>query len=125
MGICMMVKRKGTEKIRNFNLSYRGYHILRGEVLKVLDKELGNKFLAMGYDNEFTDDEYVRLANTGLLEFIFHSDFNGILKLKTIKKVSIILSKIELEDREWNRCLNELKNLFYKAIRKGSDIEYL
>ena len=96
MGLCMRTKKKGLENIDRFHISYRFYRILRGEILKALDKELGNKFLTMSYDERFTYDEFVRLANTGLKEFILHSDYNGILKLKTIKKTSKILFKIEL-----------------------------
>lgn len=122
MGLCMRVSRTGDE----WDIGYRGYFLLRYLILREIDENVANvwKNWCLNNGRFFTMEEFKKIYDLKLVDFIAHSDCDGILGRRKVKRTLLGLEKIDFKSEEWKEDFDGLKNIFRIAVENKSSIKY-
>lgn len=122
MALCIGVKKTGDE----WDIGYRGYFILRYLILKEIDENIANVWRNSCIKNGrlLTAEEYKKIYDHKLADFIFHSDCSGLLGRRKVKKTLLALEKIDFKNEDWKDLFDGLKNILRIAVENKSSVEY-
>lgn len=122
MALCIHVKKTGDE----WDIGYRGYFILRYLILKEIDENIADVWRDSCIKNGrlLTVKEYKKIYDYKLADFIFHSDCEGLLGRRKVKKILLGLEKIDFKNEEWKEYFDGLKNILRIAVENKSGIKY-
>lgn len=122
MGLCIGVKKTGDE----WDIGYRGYFILRYLILKEIDENIADVWRDSCIRNGrlLTIEEFKKIYDCKLADFIFHSDCDGLLGRRKVKRTLLALEKIDFKNEEWKDYFDGLKNILRIAAENKSSIRY-
>lgn len=122
MGLCMRVKKTGDE----FDIGYRQYFLLRYLILREVDKDVANvwKDRCLNKGRRLTLEEFKKIYDFKLADFIYHSDCGGLLGRRKVKRTLLALEKIDFKNEEWKDLFDGLKNILRIAVENKSSIKY-
>lgn len=118
MGLCMDIKK--TDYC--FNISYRGFTNMRKEIANVYNQRKGKLYekyiLSLLFDNKekLTFKEFEEMYFGNLQDFMMHSDCDGKLGIRQIKKTLKELEKLDFSNCNYKDEILEMIELFRKAI---------
>lgn len=123
MGLCIQVKKTKDE----FDIGYGGYFSLRYHIIKSIDEKLADiwKKSVLGEISQIPLEDFEKLWKLGLTDFLFHSDCDGLLGRRKVKRTLVALEKINFINEDWKKEFEELKNILRIAIKNKSSIKYL
>lgn len=130
MGLCMSLNLEEFDKEYDVYISYGYYLSFRIKLLNLLDEGLGDQFKdELLFKQEVSENLLERLDKLNLVEFCLHSDCNGKLGLRIIKKTLKTMEKIEIKkedllDDDFYEKLEEVKKIFRKALELHKQIIY-
>ena len=130
MGLCMSLNLKEFDEEYDVNMSYGYYLSFRIKLLNSLDEGLGDQFKdELLFKKEISENLLERLNKLNLIEFCLHSDCDGKLSLRIIKKTLKTMEKIEIKkedllDYDFYEKLEEVKKIFRKALELHRQITY-
>ena len=130
MGLCMSLNLEEFDEKYDVNMSYGYYLSFRIKLLNLLDEGLGNQFKnELLFEQEVSEELLERLNKLNLIEFCLHSDCDGKLSLRIIKKTLKTMEKIEIKkedllDYDFCEKLEEVKKIFRKALELHRQITY-
>lgn len=130
MGLCMSLNLKEFDEEYDVNMSYGYYLSFRIKLLNSLDEGLGDQFKdELLFKKEISENLLERLNKLNLIEFCLHSDCDGKLSLRIIKKTLKTMEKIEIKkedllDYDFCEKLEEVKKIFRKALELHRQITY-
>lgn len=122
MGLCMRVSRTGDE----FDIGYRQYFLLRYLILREVDKNVANvwKDRCLNRGRRLTLEEFKKIYDFKLADFVYHSDCSGLLGRRKVKRTLLALEKIDFKNEEWKDLFDGLKNILRIAAENKSSIKY-
>lgn len=123
MGLCMRVKKSGDA----FYIGYGGYFALRYHIISCIDKDIADKWkkgCIYGKEYYLTLEEFKVLYDSKLTDFLCHSDCDGLLGRRKVKRTLLALEKLNFENKDWEKEFEELKNILRIAVENKSSIEY-
>ena len=130
MGLCMSLNLKEFDEEYDVYMSYGYYLSFRIKLLNSLDEGLGDQFKdELLFKKEISENLLERLNKLNLIEFCLHSDYDGKLGLRIIKKTLKTMEKIEIKkedllDYDFYEKLEEVKKIFRKALELHRQITY-
>lgn len=130
MGLCMSLNLKEFDEEYDVNMSYGYYLSFRIKLLNSLDEGLGDQFKdELLFKKEISENLLEQLNKLNLIEFCLHSDCDGKLSLRIIKKTLKTMEKIEIKkedllDYDFCEKLEEVKKIFRKALELHRQITY-
>lgn len=130
MGLCMSLNLEEFDEEYDVNMSYGYYLSFRIKLLNSLDEGLGDQFKdELLFKKEISENLLERLNKLNLIEFCLHSDCDGKLSLRIIKKTLKTMEKIEIKkedllDYDFCEKLEEVKKIFRKALELHRQITY-
>ena len=130
MGLCMSLNLKEFDEEYDVNMSYGYYLSFRIKLLNSLDEGLGDQFKdELLFKKKISENLLERLNKLNLIEFCLHSDCDGKLSLRIIKKTLKTMEKIEIKkedllDYDFCEKLEEVKKIFRKALELHRQITY-
>ena len=130
MGLCMSLNLEEFDEEYDVNMSYGYYLSFRIKLLNSLDEGLGDQFKdELLFKKEISENLLERLNKLNLIEFCLHSDCDGKLGLRIIKKTLKTMEKIEIKkedllDYDFCEKLEEVKKIFRKALELHRQITY-
>lgn len=122
MGLCIVVNKTGDE----WDIGYRGYFILRYLILKEIDENIADVWRDSRIKNGrlLTIEEYKKIYDYKLADFIFHSDCEGLLGRRKVKRILLALEKIDFKNKDWKDLFDGLKNILRIAVENKSSVRY-
>lgn len=122
MGLCIGVNKTGDE----WDIGYRGYFILRYLILKEIDENIADVWRDSRIKNGrlLTIEEYKKIYDYKLADFIFHSDCEGLLGRRKVKRILLALEKIDFKNKDWKDLFDGLKNILRIAVENKSSVRY-
>ncbi|MDY3059301.1 MAG: hypothetical protein SOR11_04795 [Fusobacterium sp.] len=121
MALDLVVKKRGDR----MTIGYGAYFNMRIEILNTIQFGLGDKFKKESIHEKFYSDEVFNTVKKLKLDnFIFHSDCDGYLTYREVKKTLEVLEKYNFSSNEWSKEINQFINLLKKARDKKSYIYY-
>lgn len=122
MALDLEVKNTGD----TMRIGYGGYFHIRIEILNTISFRLGDKFEKECLEQRkyFSDELFNEITKLKLDKFIFHSDCNGHLCYRDIKKTLKVLEQYDFNQSNWKDEIYELINLFKIAVENKSYIYY-
>ena len=121
MALDLVVKKRGDR----MTIGYGAYFNMRIEILNTIQFGLRDKFKKESIHEKFYSDEVFNTVKKLKLDnFIFHSDCDGYLTYREVKKTLEVLEKYNFSSNEWSKEINQFINLLKKARDKKSYIYY-
>ena len=122
MALCIGVNKTGDE----WDIGYRGYFILRYLILKEIDENIADVWRDSCIRNGrlLTTEGYKKIYDCKLDDFIFHSDCEGLLGRRKVKRTLLALEKIDFKNEEWKEYFDGLKNILRIAVENKSSVRY-
>ena len=117
MGLCMYNKKLD----KSFNIGYGGFFWLKHKILKSVSEDLAEEWEVFSLSqsqrlsNEFVD----KLKELELYDLIMHSDCDGKLQRRELKRINKALSKINKVEDNWNEKFLELKEFIRETVEQG------
>lgn len=130
MGLCISLNLEEFDEEYDVNMSYGYYLSFRIKLLNLLDEGLGNQFKnELLFEQEISEELLEQLNKLNLIEFCLHSDCDGKLSLRIIKKTLKTMEKIKIKkedllDYDFCEKLEEVKKIFRKALELHRQITY-
>lgn len=122
MGLCIVVNKTGDE----WDIGYRGYFILRYLILKEIDENVADVWRdrCLNRGRRLTLEEFKKIYDFKLADFIYHSDCSGILGRRKVKRTLLALEKINFKNEDWKEYFDGLKNILRIAVANKSSVRY-
>lgn len=121
MGLCMEVKKTGD----CMEIGYGGYFAIRRFILNEIEDNLGETFSKECIKGKLSEELIQKLIDLKIDAFILHSDCDGTLKYRDIKKALPTLMKFDYKkNMDWRDEILELIKLFKIAVKNNSSIKY-
>ena len=99
---------------------------MRVEILNTIRFGLGDKFKKESFSGQkfYSNEVFNAIKKLKLNNFIFHSDCDGYLTYRDIKKTLGVLENYDFSNTEWSKTINSFINLLKIARDNKSYIDY-
>ena len=122
MSLDLEVKKTGD----SLRIGYGGYLHMRVEILNTIQFGLGDKFKKESFSGQkfYSNEVFNAIKKLKLNNFIFHSDCDGYLTYRDVKKILGVLENYDFSNTEWSKTINSFINLLKIARDNKSYIDY-
>lgn len=118
MGLCMYNKKTG----KTFDIGYGIFFWLKYRMLEAISKNLANEWKELPLTQTISFYFVKQLKKLGLYDLIMHSDCDGKLLRRELKRINKALSKIDKIDDNYIEVFLELKGFIKETVEQGGII---